>query len=612
MYVVGTAGHVDHGKSLLVEALTGIDPDRLREEKTRGMTIDLGFAWLTLPSGRTVSIVDVPGHERFIKNMLAGAGGIDLALLVVAADDGVMPQTREHLAILDLLGVSRGVVALNKRDLVDDAWLALVEADIVEVLRGTGLEGSPVVACSARSANGLDDLRRQLDAAVAGLPPKRDIGRPRLPVDRVFTIEGFGTVVTGTLIDGSFDVGEEVEAQPGGIRGRIRGLQTHRDRVERALPGTRTAINVAGIERSDLRRGLVLARPGAVRATDVVDAHVRALPDAPHPLRHGMRLTFHSGSDEANAQLRLLEADELRPAEEGWAQIKLDRAVAALRGDRFVLRTPNDTVGGGLIVDTTPKRHRRRHAPTIAALAARRGDDPELALLDVIARTPMIDEQTLRHETSATGPPYDEAIVALIRRGDIQRLGEAPARYATAAFIDQARERITGTLAAYHRAHPLRAGMPAGELRSAVKLDSGALDLVVAAMPDVRAGGALISEASFAPSLSAAQQREADGYIAALRAAPFAPAPAPINGDVLAYLVEAQAVVDAGGGVVFEAAVFAGFERQIRACIEERGAISLAAARDLLGSNRRIAQVILEHLDRLRVTRRVGEERILR
>src|SRR6185295_466011 len=241
MRVVGTAGHVDHGKSTLIQALTGIDPDRLREEKARGMTIDLGFAWLTLPGGSTVSIVDVPGHERFIKNMLAGAGGIDLALLVVAADDGVMPQTREHLAILDLLDVRRGVVAITKCDLVDDDWLALVRADVGELLAGSTLASSPIVACSSLTRVGLDDLLAALDSAIAGMPPKRDIGRPRLPIDRVFTIDGFGTVVTGTLIDGDLTVGEEVEVMPGGRLARIRGLQSHRDSVERALPGTRTA-----------------------------------------------------------------------------------------------------------------------------------------------------------------------------------------------------------------------------------------------------------------------------------------------------------------------------------------------------------------------------------
>ena len=359
MFVIGTAGHVDHGKSLLVEALTGIDPDRLREEKARGMTIDLGFAWLTLPGGRNVSIIDVPGHERFIKNMLAGAGGIDLALLVVAADDGVMPQTREHLAILDLLGVRRGVVALTKRDLVDDEWATLVANDIVELIDGTALEGSPVVPCSSLTREGLDTLVAALDTAIDGLPPKRNIDRPRLPIDRVFTIAGFGTVVTGTLIDGELAVGAEIELMPGQLRGRIRGLQSHRDKIERALPGMRAAINITGIDKTDMRRGLVLGAADTLHATSAVDARLTAVAGLTHAVRHNMRVTFHCYADEANAQIRLLEAGDLRAGETSWAQIKLETPVALERGDRFVLRTPNDTIAGGVIADTAPKRHRR-------------------------------------------------------------------------------------------------------------------------------------------------------------------------------------------------------------------------------------------------------------
>ena len=301
MYVIGTAGHVDHGKSLLVEALTGIDPDRLREEKERGMTIDLGFAWLTLPSGRQVSIVDVPGHERFIKNMLAGAGGVDLALLVIAADEGVMPQTREHLAILDLLRVRSGVIAITKRDLVEPDFLEIVSTDALELVEGTTLAGSPLVACSTVTGEGLDELRRVLDEQLEATPPKRDIGRPRLPVDRSFTIQGFGTVVTGTLIDGAFEVGQEVEIVPaaaiGGatLRARIRGLQNHREQIERALPGRRTAANLAGIAKDDVRRGQVLVLPGSVVPATAIDVRLRALAHLKRPLRHNAELTLHTG-----------------------------------------------------------------------------------------------------------------------------------------------------------------------------------------------------------------------------------------------------------------------------------------------------------------------------
>src|SRR3990172_3190399 len=319
MYVIGTAGHVDHGKSALVHALTGIDPDRLQEEKERGMTIDLGFAWLKLPGGEQVSIVDVPGHERFIKNMLAGAGGIDLALLVVAADEGGMPQTREHLAILDLLGVSSGVLVVTKKDLVEDDLLELVADDVREAVEGTTLAGSPLVACSALSGDGLDELRRVLDERLEATPPKRDIGRPRLPVDRSFTMAGFGTVVTGTLIDGPFEVGQEVEIVPGGQRARIRGLQHHREQVQRALPGRRTAVNLSGVAKDGGGRGQVLALPGSMAPTTALDVRLRALASLRRPLRHNAELTLHVGSAETPARLLLLDPDEPAPRDHGLA-----------------------------------------------------------------------------------------------------------------------------------------------------------------------------------------------------------------------------------------------------------------------------------------------------
>src|SRR5438105_2248580 len=306
MRVIGTAGHVDHGKSTLIRALTGIDPDRLQEEKERGMTIDLGFAWLKLPNGVEVSIVDVPGHERFIHNMLAGVGGVDIALLVVAADEGVMPQTREHVAILDLLGISTGVVALTKRDLVDDEWLDLVQADVEDFLRlkTTTLKAAPIVPVSATTGVGLDALLGVIQELLARERTRPDSARPRLPIDRVFTVAGFGTVVTGTLIDGELHLGQELEVQPGGLHARVRGLQSHRKKLETVPAGTRTAVNLGGLAVEDLRRGQVLAAPGAFRPTRAVDGRLRLIRDA-HCVRHNCEVTFHRGAAETIGQLSL-------------------------------------------------------------------------------------------------------------------------------------------------------------------------------------------------------------------------------------------------------------------------------------------------------------------
>ena len=326
MYVIATAGHVDHGKSTLVQAMTGIDPDRLIEEKERGLTIDLGFAWLTLPSGKETSIVDVPGHERFVSNMLAGVSGIDLALLVVAADESVMPQTREHLAILDLLSVRRGLVAITKRDLVDDAWLELVMADVEDALEGTTLDGSTMVPVSAATGDGLDDLVSAIDSQLQETDSRKDLGRPRLPIDRSFSMSGFGTVVTGTLIDGSVSVGQEVELVPSGHRSRIRGLQSHKHKLDSVPPGRRTAANLAGIAPSAVARGDVLTTPGWLRPTDAMDVHLRVIPDAPRAVRHNMFVTVHTWEQRgcwqaaaarpgpARARRRRLGADQDRTA----------------------------------------------------------------------------------------------------------------------------------------------------------------------------------------------------------------------------------------------------------------------------------------------------------
>ncbi len=315
MFVLGTAGHIDHGKSLLVKALTGIDPDRLREEKERGMTIELGFAWLKLPGGREVGIVDVPGHERFVKNMLAGVGGIDLALLIVAANEGVMPQTREHLAILDLIGVKRGIAVITKKDLVDEELLTLVRMEVEELIATTTIAGAPVVAVSAVTGEGLPELLAAIDKMLDKTEPRPDLGRPRLPVDRIFTMVGSGTVVTGTLIDGTLSVGQEVEIVPSGLKSRIRGLQTHKSKITSASPGSRVAANLVGVNTSELERGDVVTRPGWLKPTKLVTVKLKLISYLQRPLPHGASVSFHTLAAETMAKVRLLEGDELRPGE---------------------------------------------------------------------------------------------------------------------------------------------------------------------------------------------------------------------------------------------------------------------------------------------------------
>ncbi len=360
MHVIGTAGHVDHGKSTLVEALTGIDPDRLKEEIEREMTIDLGFAWLKPGEGREeVGIVDVPGHQDFIENMLAGVGGIDLALLVVAADEGVMPQTKEHLAILDILEIRGGVVALTKIDLVEDPeWIELVTLDVLDSLSGTCLADSPIIPVSARTGQGLAELQQTLLPLLEGTQPRPDMGRPRLPIDRVFTLTGFGTIVTGTLIGGRFTLGESVELQPSGRKSRIRGLQTHQSERQTTFPGSRVAVNLTGIGRSDVSRGDVVAAPGVVSSTILCDTTYRQLPDASSALKHNEQVKLFIGSAEVMARTRVLGMKQIQPGQSGWLQLALSQKTPMVRGDRFVLRRPPPamTLGGRKILDSHPRR----------------------------------------------------------------------------------------------------------------------------------------------------------------------------------------------------------------------------------------------------------------
>src|SRR5512138_3869211 len=363
MRVIGTAGHVDHGKSTLIAALTGVHPDRLKEEQAREMTIDLGFGWLTLPNGEEVGIVDVPGHRDFIENMLSGIGGIDAALLIIAADEGVMPQTKEHLAILDLLQIPAGLIVLTKIDLASDsAWLDLVETDIRSAVAGTVMQNAPIVRVSAKTKTGLKSLISSLQSLLENKSSRLDLTRPRLPIDRVFSMSGFGTVVTGTLLDGQLALGDEVEILPSGQKGRVRGLQTHKKKEARAVPGSRTAVNVSGIDTEAVRRGEVLIHPDQYQPTRRVDARFRLLKDVSSSLKHNSEVKFFVGASETIATLRLLGTEELSPGEEAWVQLELRDPAVTVRGDRYILRrpSPSETLGGGVIVDHQPQgRHKR-------------------------------------------------------------------------------------------------------------------------------------------------------------------------------------------------------------------------------------------------------------
>jgi len=615
MFVLGTAGHIDHGKSVLVHALTGIDPDRLEEEKARGMTIDLGFAWAKLPSGREVGIVDVPGHERFVKNMLAGVGGIDMALLVIAANESVMPQTREHLAILDLLAISRGIAVITKKDLVDEEWLSLVKMEVMELLEPTGLSQSPVVTVSALTGEGLPELLETIDRMLEETVQRKDTMRARLPVDRVFSMAGAGTVVTGTLIDGSLSVGDEIEIVPSGSKSRLRGLQMHKSRIDVAGPGSRVAANLVGIATSDVQRGDVVARPGWLKPTTMLSARLRLLDYVRRPMRNNAKLSFFTGAAEAIAQIRLLEADELKPGESSWVQLLLDRPVAAVNGDHFIIRSTTNTLGGGRIADTHTKRLRRKRENVIDGLNVKEEgsvEDVVLALFD--AKQPL----SLAVVSEQSGLPREEiepVVESLIEQGLMIRVGQkengllfTPAGWAGLA------DRAKGLALEYHNKYPARPGIPRVELgnKIASKTQSQAILDELVKRGVLAEDGLNMRLPEHRVRLSPAQQNQVDVFLKSLGENPYSPPgnliPEP---DLLNLLIDRKEVIKVADGVVFSTDAYNRMVERISAHIKAQGKVSLPEVRDMFQTSRKYAQALLEYLDSKKVTRRVGDERVL-
>jgi len=621
MHVIGTAGHVDHGKSTLVAALSGTHPDRLKEEQEREMTIDLGFAWLTLPGGEEVGIVDVPGHRDFIENMLAGVGGIDAAMLVIAADEGLMPQTREHLSILDLLQVKAGLVVLSKIDLVDDPeWLELVEVDIRNILRDTVLQNAPILRISSRSRAGLPELLNCLSLIIKNLPPRSNLGRPRLPIDRVFSIAGFGTVVTGTLTDGNLATGSEVELLPSGLHGRIRGLQTHQNKEEVALPGSRTAVNISGLDVAQITRGDVVTYPGQYQATQRLDLSFRLLPEVSSPLRHHMEVKLYLGTSETIGNVRLLGVEALNPGETGWLQLDLHSPVVAVHGDRYILRrpSPGETLGGGMVVDAMPmSRHKRFDKAVLQTLDTMVKGAPAEVILQAcfsIGPSPVKDviaRSGLESSSAETG------VKDLIDTGQGFLLEDL--LIATSEW-ERLKKTVGSTLSAYHDDNPLRRGMPREELKSRLKMMPRFFNL---AMKKMAAEGILtenprwIAHSGHVVRFSPFQQVKVDELNKMFASSPLAPpsvkdCTARVGDEVFNLLLESSDLVTVSVDIVFRKTDYDAMVEKIHQEIQQKGKITLAEVRDLLNTSRKYVQALLEHLDSLGVTERVGDFRKLK
>jgi selenocysteine-specific elongation factor len=627
--VVGTAGHIDHGKTALVRALTGIDTDRLPEEKARGITIDLGFAFLEEPDGLTIEIVDVPGHERFVKNMLAGVGGIDLAMLVVAADEGVMPQTREHLAICSLLHIRSGLVVLTKADLVERDWLELVKEDVSAAVRETFLAGAPVVAVSSRTGEGIDELRATLRRLAADVPARPTDQLPRLPIDRVFTVRGFGTVVTGTLAAGTLAVDDRVEIFPKGAQAKIRGLQAHSHPVPMARAGQRTAVNLQGLERAAIDRGDMLGLAGTLVSSLLIDGTLELLGDAPRPIKSRDRVRFHVGTSEVMARALLLDRTELDPGQQAFSRFRLEAPLVALPGDRFVIRSysPVVTIGGGTVLDVDPPRFRRRGAALVAHLTLLREGTPEAVLeehirhvgvagvrLGVLAgRVPFGPEQV---RTLLVALQSDGRVLAVDRDWFVHRDSFARLRGLAVGALEQ-----------FHRAQPLRAGMSREELRGRA---GGVEERVFAHLLSTLGAEGVVKaerdkvwlathEIRLSPEQKQAVTRLEASFLDAEAAPPSAEEAlgrAGISGTdehpLFQLLLETRTLVRVKESLFFHARALDAIQDKLVTMLRERKEIGPADIKDLLGISRKYAIPLLEYFDSRRVTARVGERRVLR
>lgn len=627
MRVIGTAGHVDHGKSTLIEALTGTHPDRLKEEKAREMTIELGFGWLTLPNGEETGIVDVPGHRDFIENMLSGISGIDAALLVIAADEGIMPQTKEHLAILDLLQIPAGLIVLTKTDLASDSgWLDLVEIDIRSAVSGTVLQDAPILRVSAKNKTGIKELITALEKLLQEKPARPDLNRPRLPIDRVFTISGFGTVVTGTLQDGHLSVGDEVEILPSGLQGRIRGLQTHKKKEEAALPGSRTAVNISGVDMEQIRRGDVVAKTGQYHPTRRIDARFKALKDIRKSLMHGDEVKFFVGASETVATLRLLGTEEIAAGEEGWIQLELRDPLVTLRGDRYILRrpSPGETLGGGAVVDHQPKgRHKRFDSNVIKSLEALAQGTPTDVLFEAAIALQIAPIKEIFSKSRLEVVTADSALTELLHSGQIILLEDSKkpdALVAASPYWNMLQTNILAWVESYHQQYPLRRGVSREELKSKIKLTPKVFNAALsylAAKNILRDERGAVSKPEHEIKFNGQEQVKVQTLRRRFEANPYATPSvkechAEAGEEVVNALIETGELIVVSSEVIFRKTDYDDMVGKIETVIKEKGKVTLAEVRDMLNTTRKYVQALLEHLDAIGKTARDGDARVLR
>ena len=621
--IIGTAGHVDHGKTALIKALTGIETDRIKEEKKRGITIELGFAYLDLPDGEKAGIIDVPGHEKFVKNMLAGAGGIDLALLVVAADEGFMPQTREHLGILSLLNISEGIIVVTKKDMVDEDWLEIVCDEVRQEVQGTFLENAQIIPVSSYTGEGIEQLRQAIFTMIDQKTQIKNLDVPfRIPVDRIFSVEGFGTVITGTLIEGTMKVGDPVTVYPSRIESRIRNLQVHSQDVQEAYAGQRVAVNLAGLKKTDLNKGDVIAVPDSMHTTMMIDIHLTVLKDCDREIRNATRLHLYHGARDILCKIVLLDRDSVGAGESCYAQLRLEEEIAVKTGDRFVLRfySPVETIGGGVILDSNPFKHKRNDAAVLESLKLKKGgSDREkisAALRDYSARFETLD--FLQIQTGIPKEQFDQQINKLIKDKVAFRVSDNVVIHTD--YLNRLKDSAVKLLESYHKENPLREGMKKDEFRNKlIKYeDISVVDKITDSLVNrkvLKYVNNCVALADFEVQQDNNQQEIENAFLQG----GFSPeSPDQIAArfpkvknfkQVLESLVNTGKLVRVEEKILLHADYYNKALTLAKEHVDQNGQITLAEMRDLMGASRKFAVAVLEYWDKRGITKKVGDAR---
>jgi selenocysteine-specific elongation factor len=638
---LGTAGHIDHGKSALVEALTGINPDRLKEEKERGITIDLGFAFLDLPDGLRVGIVDVPGHERLIKNMLAGAGGIDIVLLVVAADEGIMPQTKEHLAICNLLRIKKGLVAVTKQDLVEEDWLLLIIEDLKNLVRRTFLEGSPIIPVSSKTGYNLDILKDSIRDISHQVAHKSSGGLFRLPVDRVFTMKGFGTVVTGTILSGKVSVEDTVEVLPSGVRSKVRGIQSHNQKVAEAVAGQRTALNLQGVDKADIVRGDVVTQPGFIISSSRIDVKIEMLSEGScgeevEPLKNNDRIRFHTGTAEVIGRVIPLEGREIKPGKEGYVRIRLENPLVAMAGDRFIIRrfSPLETLGGGVILDTNPERRKRKlkgqESSFIDELKIlEKGFLEEKLSYKILSKGFYgMDTNTIYGWINSDMSEIGDALERLKGKNEIVMID---GRCMHITIFNSIKKDIISYLTEFHRLNPIKRGMPKEDIGSKFEVRNSKLKtrkIIDRVLEELGREGALILEqdrvrlSSFMIEMKDYEKLKESLLNLYRKNGTQPPMREELSGklqidekviiDLIKLSVERNELVRINDSLYLDSTIFNNILNGLKGFFKEKKEITVAEFRDIFKTSRKYAVPILEYLDGIKFTMRIGDKRILR